>query len=268
MNDRVIPLISLSAFNQDADIWHRSRLIHAFAGGSALHGASLGKADLDIYGVFIEPLVNIYGLTRFEHFVSSTGTDQSRNTPDDVDITLYSLRRWAGLAVKGNPTALSFLFAPNEAGVMWDSVDVFSWGQVKDALREAVVCKRSVNAFRGFVTDQMKRLLGEKGQGKHGQRPELTADFGYDTKAVMHASRLTFEAIELMNTGHITYPRPEVEYLRSIRRGELSLDKVCANVSESLRCLENAERDSLLQEKPNYAAVDSVLVNAYTEFYS
>jgi len=32
-----------------------------------------------------------------------------------IDVCLYSLRKWAGLAAKGNPTALHFLFSQNYA---------------------------------------------------------------------------------------------------------------------------------------------------------
>jgi uncharacterized protein len=268
--NRVIEVIEQSAFKQAVDhVVNLPSLIHAFAGGSALHGASLpGKADLDVYGVFMEPRINVFGLTRYDHFVTSTSGDNKRNSPDDVDITLYSLRRWAALAVKGNPTALSFLFAKNEAAVEWDCVDVSLWGQYKDALREAVVCKKSINAFRGFVSDQMKRLLGEKGQGKHGQRPDLALTHGYDTKAAMHAVRLLGEAVDLLQTGHIEYPRYNVVLLRQIREGKFSLDGINSFVSGLFRELDEAEKESELQETPNYDAVNSILVDAYSEQYS
>lgn len=90
------------------------RLIHLFVGGSELHGAKVqGTDDLDIYGVYIEPLEMALGLDSLPHFVWSTAGDDRRNGPNDVDVTLYSLKQWAGLACKGNPTALHFLFAKN-----------------------------------------------------------------------------------------------------------------------------------------------------------
>lgn len=258
MRNRVIAAIDASAFS------HPTNLLHVYVGGSALHGASLpGKADLDIYGLFIEPKINVFGLTPYEHFVSSSAGDHERNTPDDVDMTFYSLRRWAQLAAKGNPTALQFLFSENLFPARYGRM----WERLREDLRVAIVSRRAVNPFRGFVTDQMKRLMGEKGQGKHGQRPELEATHGYDTKAAMHAMRLCGEGYELMQKGTITYPRPNVEILRAVRRGEFSLDRICAFVSESLRMLEQAEELSLLQMKPDFKRIDEVLVNAYEEFY-
>src|ERR1035438_598468 len=87
-------------------------VIHLFIGGSELHGAKVGATDdLDLYGVFLDPPAVVLGIAPRTHFVWSTASDDRRNGPDDVDVTLYSLRRWAQLAAKGNATALHFLFA-------------------------------------------------------------------------------------------------------------------------------------------------------------
>src|SRR5258707_9955463 len=89
-------------------------LIQVFVGGSELHGAKVKDTDdLDIYGVYLEPPELAIGLERSEFFVWSTAGNERRNGPDDIDICLYGLRKWAGLAAKGNPTALHFLFAQN-----------------------------------------------------------------------------------------------------------------------------------------------------------
>lgn len=265
-NDHLIEAVRKSAFSSTT--MGVENLIHLFEAGSALHGARLTeKSDLDIAGIFIEPKVNIFGMSPFEHLVTSTSDEAQRNTADDTDITLYSLRRWAYLACKGNPTALSFLFAPNAQTVLWDCEDVSLWGMYASTLREAIVAKSAAGHFTGFVSGQMKRLLGEKGQGKHGQRPELEAAFGYDTKAAMHAVRLCGEGIELMETGIITYPRHNVDQLLRIRRGEWSLDKVNSVVSALLQKLEEAREKSALREKPNYIAVNEILVSMYEEFY-
>lgn len=255
---KITEVIESSAF---AHPWN---VIHLFEGGSALHGARMpGKSDLDIYGIFIEPKENIFGLTKYEHFVSTTSKDTVRNTSDDIDITLYSLRRWAALAAKGNPTALQFLFAFNQ----WPGSGCCDWEDIKDELREAIISKRCANPFRGFVTDQMKRLLGEKGKGKHRQRPDLTLTHGYDTKAAMHAVRLMHEGIELMNSGMITYPSPVADHLLAIRQGTFSLDYLCSTVGRLHIELDEAEKQSPLQEKPDYKKIDEVLIHAYEEFY-
>jgi hypothetical protein len=110
--------------------------------------------------------------------------------------------------------------------------------------------------------------LPEKGQGKHGQRPELIAAHGYETKAAMHAVRLCGEGIELMQTGFITYPREDRDLLIEVRRGAWSLDKVCSVVSARLAVLEHMYQTSSLQAKPDYDTVNSLLVEMHEEFYN
>jgi predicted nucleotidyltransferase len=238
-------------------------LIHLFEGGSALHGARLAtKSDLDICGVFIEPKANVFGLTPFEHMVTSTSDQTERNTSDDTDICLYGLKRWAELACRGNPTAISYIFAENCAPTNW------LWGYaVLGRMKEAIISKKAALHFLGFVNGQMKRLLGEKGKGKHGQHPELIENFGYDTKTAMHAMRLCGEGKELMTEGFIRYPRPNVRELVDIRQGRWSLDMVNREVSRGLYELEEAMKKSSLRSKPDYDIVNEELVNAYEEFY-
>ena len=69
-------------------------LIQLFVGGSELHGAKVHRTDdLDIYGVYIEPPDKILGLGSMPHFVWSTAGDDRRNGPNDIDITLHSLKK-------------------------------------------------------------------------------------------------------------------------------------------------------------------------------
>src|SRR5260370_42465031 len=69
--------------------------IHLFVGGSSLHGAKVeGYDDLDIYGVYVEPPEKIIGVDAYDHFVWSTGSNDTKNGKDDIDITLYGLQKW------------------------------------------------------------------------------------------------------------------------------------------------------------------------------
>src|ERR1700679_3454435 len=95
---------------------HLDGLIHLFVVGSELHGAKVKDTDdLDIYGVYLEPPELVLGLDKQDFYVWSTAGDERRNGPDDVDVCLYSLGKWAGLASKGNPAALHFLYSKNYA---------------------------------------------------------------------------------------------------------------------------------------------------------
>lgn len=240
-------------------------LIHLFIGGSELHGAKVGSTDdLDIYGVFLEPPHLKMGIDRFEHYVWSTAGNERRNGPDDVDVTLYSWTKLAGLMAKGNPTALHFLMAPNLTG-RTDPWDTFI--RPKKTL---FASKQAAHQFRGFADAQLRRLKGD-GTGKHGQRPEYIGEFGYDTKAAMHIIRLLNEGIEFMNTGFITLPRPEPErsLLVSIRTGEFgSLEKLLELANSKFQELQLAEDNSALPAEVDRNQVNQLVAQTYLKFYT
>src|SRR5437588_2934652 len=87
------------------------------------------------YGVYIETPEIILGTgamqREHQHFVWSTAGNESRNTADDIDITLFSLQKWAYLACKGNLTKMHFLFAENLVNVpAADDVCATIWTEI------------------------------------------------------------------------------------------------------------------------------------------
>src|SRR5215510_5713269 len=251
----LLKLVAESGFSQPES------LIHLFVGGSELHGAKVGETDdTDIYGVYIEHPSEALGLDSREHFVWSTAGNDRRNGPDDVDITLYSLRKWAGMAAKGNATALHFLFAqPQE-------VKPDAWKQIR-ASGELFLSRSSAHQFVGFADAQFKRLTGEKGSGKKGQRPEYICAFGYDTKAAMHGLRLLYECLELMQHGRITLPRPEKELLIRVRSGKWTFERVLAQAQRLFKEVEDAVAKSPLPERVDRAAISRLLARVQLGFW-
>ena len=241
---------------------HLDSLIHLFVGGSELHGAKVKNTDdLDIYGVYLEPPELVLGLDKRDFYVWSTAGDERRNGPDDVDVCLYSLRKWAGLAAKGNPTALHFLFSQN------DAPRPEPWAEVLKH-RDVFLSRLASTQFRGFAHAQLRRLQGI-GAGKKGQRHELIGTHGYDIKAAMHVIRLLNEVIELMRSGTITLPRPEKELLITIRTGNYgSLDRVLNLANTLFAELAQAEAVSLLPEKADRSKISAVVSETYLRFWN
>jgi len=241
---------------REAGFPYPDRLIHLFVGGSELHGAKVhGTDDLDIYGVYIEPPELVLGLESLPHFVWSTASNDRRNGPHDVDVTLYSLKKWAGLACKGNPTALHFLFA---GGTLRNAI----WAEIVRN-RLVFLARLFVKPFLGFADDQLKRMTGRKGRGKKGQRPEIEEKYGYDVKAAMHTLRLLYECKELLSEGTITLPRPERDLLIRVRTGKYSMDKVVAMAQKLFAECEAAAKSSSLPERVDRAAISRLLTDAY-----
>jgi uncharacterized protein len=252
----LLELVRLSGFTGTQN------LIHLFIGGSELHGAKVGETDdTDIYGVYIEDPEEALGLDQAEHFVWSTAGDERRNGPDDVDVTLYSLRKWAGMAAKGNATALHFLFAdPQE-------ISPATWQKIQ-ANGPVFLSRSAATQFLGFADAQFKRITGERGRGAKGRRPEYECAYGYDTKGAMHGLRLLYECIELMEHGRITLPRPEKEHLIEVRSGKWPLEKVLDEAKKLFKELENTAAKSLLPERVDRAAISKLIAQVQLDFWA
>jgi predicted nucleotidyltransferase len=238
-----------------------SSLIHLFIGGSELHGAKVGITDdLDLYGVFIGSPEDVLGLKPQAHFVWSTASDERRNGPDDVDLTLYSLHKWATMASRGNATALHFIFASATASSapIWESV------QGKSHL---FLSKASALEFLGFAGNQLRRITGEMGKGAKGTRPEYECAYGYDTKAAMHCLRLYFECIELMEQGRITLPRPERELLIEVRTGAWPKEKFLAEAEKCRLRAEDSAAHSNLPEFVDRGQISQLIADVHLEFW-
>jgi len=165
-----------------------------------------------------------------------------------------SLKKWAGLACKGNPTALHFLFAGS-------AVRNAIWTELVRS-RHVFLARTFVKPFVGFADDQLKRMTGSKGRGKKGQRPEIEEKY-YDVKAAMHTLRLLYECKELLSEGKITLPRPERDFLIRVRTGTYSMERVVAMAGKLFTECEEAAKSSSLPERVDRASVSRLLTDSY-----
>ncbi len=198
---------------------------------------------------------------RFEHWVERTQPEGARSGPGDLDLVAYSLRKYVRLALKGHPTVLLLLFVPDELTLVRTEL-----GQRLRQLRPAILSKRAGRGYLGYLRGQKERLLGTRGQ-KRVNRPELVEAHGFDTKYAMHALRLGYQGLELLQSGRVTLPMPEPERssVTAVRRGERSFEEVLAEVEEVERRLEAALERTPLPNNPDDDAVNAFLVDAYRQ---
>jgi hypothetical protein len=238
--------------------------------GSTVHGLHHGgQDDRDEMAVFVEPPEYVLGLARargirhglygFEHFVERTQPEGVRSGPGDLDLVAYSLRKYVRLALKGHPTILLLLFVPDELVVAKTAL-----GEELRSLRTALVSRLAGRGYLGYLRAQKERLLGTRGQ-KRVNRPELVEAHGFDTKYAMHAARLGYQGVELVETGRLTLPMPEPERSRvmAIRTGGRSYEETIAEIDEVERRLAAALERTALPAQPDRSAVDRFLVEAY-----
>jgi len=231
--------------------------------GSTVHGLSNpGTDDRDEMGVCIEPPEYVTGLRPFEHWVYRTQPDGVPSGPGDLDLTIYGLRKYCRMALKGSPTVLLLLFIDGE-----QVLERTPLGQELQDLAPAFVSRRAGRAFLGYVDAQRRGLLGER----HATRSrERSAEHGYDTKYAMHALRIAHQGAELLSTGRITLPiaSPERERLMQVRRGELPLREVLDRLHTQASRLEDTTLSNDLPDVPDVDAVDRFLVDAYSRAWA
>lgn len=84
-----------------------------------------------------------------------------------------------------------------------------------------------------------------------------------DWKSIMHGIRCCTQGIELLSTGHITFPRPDAQMLRKVRRGEYTYKEAASILEKSLDDLRAAELTSTLRAKPDLEFADDLIFHFY-----
>lgn len=237
--------------------------------GSTAHGVNLpGSDDRDEMGVCIEPLEAAQGFSPFEQYIYRTaaereGKHDAPSQAGDLDLTIYSLKKFLRLCLQGNPSVLLLLFVKLEHAVVQKALGA----QLKE-LAPHIVSKYCGKRFLGYMESQRQRLLGEVGQ-KRVNRPELEAKHGYDTKYAMHVLRLGLQGVELMSTGRITLPMPEDarNFLLAVRRGEVPIQDVLQKAGDLERELKDLISDGPMPDEPNTALVEDWMINTYWNYW-
>ena len=240
--------------------------------GSTVHGLNVtdGIEDRDEMGVCIEPLEAAMALWGpFEQFIYRSaeereGRSHARSSAGDLDLTIFSLRKWIQLALKGNPTILLLLFTPDDQLVQIDAL-----GSELRSLTPAIVSRRVQGPFLGYLQAQKQRLTGERDQ-KRIHRPELEAMYGFDTKYAMHMLRLGFQGVELLTTGRLSLPmrEPERSFLLDVRRGRVGEPECLERATELEQQLTELAATSPLPADPDESKVEGWVMSAYRRRWS
>lgn len=240
--------------------------------GSTVHGLALeGTDDHDEMGICIEPIELVVGLQHFEQYIYRTAEERARHDPEsdqrykgktppsqagDIDLVIYSLRKFCALASAGNPSILILLFAePTLATPL---------GLELRETRDMFASREAGARFLGYLKAQKERLLGTRGQMRI-TRTDLIEKHGYDTKYAMQAIRLGYQGIEYLRDGKLTLPMQIVErnWLLQVRRGEWHFPAVIKAIEECEARLLTLLDTSPLPKRPDRAAINRFLSNAY-----
>jgi hypothetical protein len=110
-----------------------------------------------------------------------------------------------------------------------------------------------------------KQVFGKILEGYGSRARKANLDGGIDWKALSHAVRVNNEALELLNTGKITFPRPEAQLLLDIKLGKIEYEKVAEMIEQGLADLTEAHKTSKLRDEPDKEWAKDFLYSVYLE---
>ena len=221
--------------------------------GSVAHGLGLPTSDHDLMRVEVETLDSLIGLSP----VPSTQRIRPRlegekSQQDDIEITVYPVRKYLSLAMDGNPNVIP---------LMWTSNITYKDRYNLRSLRTEFITKKLAYAHLGFANNMLMRLEGTK--APRVNREELVDEHGYDTKSAYHAVRVLTQALELAVDQYMPMPmRPHnVDKIMRIRSGEAPVEEVKYEIKRISEVLKSASVD--LPETTDVDTVNQWLFELY-----
>jgi hypothetical protein len=252
--------------------------------GSRLYGYHTEKSDYDYRGFVVPPSKYLLGIDNFlfhqkkdtdnivfslKHFIDVTlkGNTQTFEILFSNDIT-YSPIGYQLLQLKENFFSQKIIrstlgFALSEWRKTLSQALVFEYRDSKQQdilvnlagtfqLKRDEIKEIYDIIFRDRVEDDPRRYVPND---RIGEKARLDIErYGYQLKPACNTIRLICQAIEFVQTGKITYPRPESPTLKDIRSGLIPYASVNDMFNEYYNKLAKMDLSSL-PIKPNHNAI-------------
>lgn len=107
--------------------------------------------------------------------------------------------------------------------------------------------------------DVTQRLVDEYGQ----RALQAEGQQGVDWKALSHAVRVGSQAIELLRTGHVTFPLPNAAHIIAIKTGQLPYQEVSTEIEGLLAAVESEAAQSSLPPEPDREWIENFVTRIY-----
>lgn len=260
-DERLGPMVPLTSNSPNQWIVATGMMLRVLV-GSTVHGTAItGQDDRDEMGVCVEPPQTVIGLKQFKHYEFRTQPEGVCSGAGDLDLIVYSLRRYAGLAAQGNPTVLLPLFVPDDAVCY-----INDFGRELRENRGMFLSKHCGARFKGYLHSQRQGLMGLRSGGSRNQgRADIRAKYGFDTKFAMHMVRLGHQGVELLEHGRITLPMPQkvLRPLQELRRGEYTKEWALDRAVELEDRIDALMATTKLPDEPNWQWINSWLIDVH-----
>jgi len=236
--------------------------------GSYLYGMSSDDSDRDIVGICIPKKEDVFPHLRNE--ILGFGTQKNRfdqwiehgirDKEKDIkyDFTVYSIIKYFNLAMQNNPNTLEILFAPQECILHSTTI-----GNLIRENRKIFLHKGCKFKYCGYAFSQLHKA---KSQTRVGKRKADVEKYGFDRKFAAHTIRLMGQGIQILEEGDLD-PRREKEKLKSIRRGEWTLEQIEKDFEGKEKYIEKLYTTSKLPHSPDEDKVKDLLLKCLEHHY-
>lgn len=113
--------------------------------------------------------------------------------------------------------------------------------------------KTACDIFRGLLNEYGQRAKSFVGSNEH-----------HDWKALYHAMRIANQTIEFMQTGFITFPRPEAPYLLDIRNAKIPFEQISTELDQKLDLVESYHTQRTLKQI-DAKSVEDFIIKVYSK---
>jgi uncharacterized protein len=239
--------------------------------GSVAYGVSDDTSDLDLYGWCIPPKdvvfphlaghIDGFGRQRqrFDQYQQHHIHDPSLRggKGQDIDMSVYNIVKYFQLVRDCNPNMIDSLFVPQRCVLHCTQV-----GNMVREKRKLFLHRGAWFRFKGYAYSQKSKLS----RTPVGKRKALVEKHGYDTKFSYHLVRLMCEVEQILVEGDLDLTRSR-EQLKSIRRGEWTLQQVYDWFETKEQALESVYASSKLPDRPDEDAIKQLLLECLEHHY-
>lgn len=251
--------------------WLPDNIAYLTIMGSAAYGVNNDDSDQDLYGFCIPPKGIVF--PHSEGVVFGFGDQGEKfdqwqehhiRHPDDpkreYDFSVYNIVKYLSLVMQNNPNMIDSLFTPANCVVQATPV-----GQHVRERRRQFLHKGAWHKFKGYAFAQMGKIKG-KVNSTNPKRAATIEQFGYDVKFAYHIVRLMNEVEQIMIEGDLDLLRSR-EQLKSIRRGEWTLEQLEQWFAAKEAALSDVYLKSTLPYEPDEKAIKAILMECLEMHY-
>ncbi|HZV05155.1 MAG TPA: nucleotidyltransferase domain-containing protein [Gemmataceae bacterium] len=221
----------LAGTEEDLRPW----IIYRCQVGSHAFGLAGEDSDDDIRGIYLPSARLHWSLFKLP--------EQLEFADADKDEVYWELEKFLKLALKANPNVLETLWTPLV-------LHADESAQRLRAMREVFLTRYLYKTYSGYVLSQFRRMANA--YAKTGK---------YKAKHAMHLIRLLYSGIEALRSGQIRIDVAEHrDELLAIKSGALSFEQARDRALELDRQFQEAYRQTILPEQPDYRQVDEFLI--------